>query len=192
VAKASNWLISFEERFGKSAVLPQRLKIRPRNFSGRTNQLLRIGKFLCDRLGDGERMHAVEEISSHQAVAAPAKHVQPGAARDQYANAIGIRVEQTLQKSFPSAVFVQLIQHRDDGLFLQAIQAQSPGDPGWTREDNSPVVLIVPVQVLLGGGLTRRRFAHLSRAGDKRHLPMTPDVIGENTIIEADSWLFHI
>ena len=68
--------------------------------------------------GNGKGVHPVEEVSSHQTVAAFAVEVKAGAARndDSHPRMRGIGIVESFEKNFPVRKFVDFIKNDDRGL----------------------------------------------------------------------------
>src|ERR1700690_3143981 len=62
---------------------------------------------------DAERMHAIQEVSPHETITAPAEYIKSGAARDHDSGLLPINVKKALQKPLPFLIFVQFVKHHD-------------------------------------------------------------------------------
>ena len=121
-----------------------------------------------------ERVQAVVVVAALQRVAAAPVDVEPGAARDEEAQALAVLVELALEPALPAAPLVQLVEHD---------QRVAAGPAGGA--DLPAVLAVVPAEV--GAGLPasqdlarERRLADLPRAGEEDHL--RPEVLPDGPL----------
>ena len=179
--------VAAEKRFGESSVLPQRVPVCGSNLGGRSNFV--SGQLRPQAFADAPRMHAVEQVASHQAVTATTENVEPGASSYDQTNPLAIAVEEALQQALPFAVLVQVVQHGNGDLCCKAVQLESFGQRGRTPQQPPAIISVVPVEITVADRPAGRSLADLARSGDQRHLAMPAQMIGQHLGIKTVSFL---
>ena len=140
-------------------------------------------KFGADEFRDAERMHVVEEVASHQAVAAALVDVEPCTAGDDKPHAVFVEVEESLEKRLPADELVNLVK-RDDGL---AVGGDSKpcgvGEPCRIASDKTPRCEVVPREVTVGKRFSQCRLSALARACEKCHLSIVTKVFVKHSFV---------
>jgi hypothetical protein len=131
-------------------------------------------------------VHAVHEVATHQTVAAATKDIQARGARDQDVRSPLPSIEEALEECFPPAVLVEFIESNHRVRRGKLIQFGSTNHTTRSRQDGRSVVLVIPVQIHATFA-NESGFAHLSRTGQKGHLPVFPQVFVKNRIVDARS-----
>ena len=96
-----------------------------------------------------------------------------------------LRLEEALQEGLPASVLVQLVEDDHGDNFPEFGEAQVGSDPGGTREQESAMVEVVPVQVRGGMLAAGGRLADLPRPRHERHLPPALAVLLEQGVVET-------
>lgn len=127
-------------------------------------------------LGHAEGVHAVQEVAPHQAIPSPTIDREAGAAGHDHPEllAVGIDIEEALEKTLPSAVLVDLVKDHLGAARPGLVGADGLGGGVGPLLDQAPVVGVVPVQVGVGAMAADRGLAHLAGAADEGHLAMLP------------------
>lgn len=167
-----------QKQLRESTVLPERLPIGRRQLGGRLN--FSLGQVRSQAFTHAPRMHAIEEITPHQAVAAPAENVQAGTAGYDQPDLVAAGVEEAFEQPLPFGVFVQLVQNRREGALPQVIQLQRLRQRRGTTQQTSSVVGIVPVQIGAAKGPAHGGLADLARTGNQGHLTMSFEVVSQD------------
>lgn len=123
-------------------------------------------------------MHAVKQVASHQAVAAPAEHVKSGASGYDQPHSVAISIEKALEQSFPFGVFVQLIEYCDGWLCSKTVQLQGFGQRRRTAQQAPPVIGVIPVEIRVADRPAGGSLSDLARSRDQSHLAMPLQVVG--------------
>jgi len=63
----------------------------------------------------------------------------------------------SLQEGLPAAVPVELVEAAPEGLLPQHVEPETAGDGGRPLEDQTPIPVVVPVQVRVAPGATARQ-----------------------------------
>lgn len=174
--------VATQERFGETAVLPQRFPIRGGDLRGRLDLSLR--QLRSQALPHAPGMHAIEEIAPHQAVPASAEHVQSRASRHDQACLVAVRIEEALEQLLPLGVLVQFVEDRHGRFGPQAIQAERHRQRRGTPEQRASIVRIVVIEVLVANRTARGRLADLARPAHQRHLAMPIEVVTQDRAIQ--------
>ena len=183
--------ISSYERLRESAMRPEGVPV----FGANGTRCMDFGrfKFRAYKFRDAERVHVVEEVPPHQAVAAALVDVEPRAAGDDKAHAVFVEIEEPLEKRLPADEFVDLVK-RDDG-FAVGCDAETggigktcgiAGDKPTGRE-------VVPGKVLVGKRFGERGLSALTGTREKRHLPVVVQMLFKNRFVDSLSLecVFH-
>lgn len=183
--------ISSYERLRESAMRPEGIPV----FGANGTRCMDFGrfKFGAYKFRDAERVHVVEEVPPHQAVAAALVDVEPRAAGDDKAHAVFVEIEEPLEKRFPADKFVDLVK-RDDG-FAVGCDAE-PGGVGKACRvagDKLPSCEVVPSEISVRECFCERGLSALARTGEKRHLPVVAQMLFKNRLVDSLSpeCVFH-
>src|SRR5215469_15816738 len=87
--------VAAKKWFWKSPMFPQCVPVSRADFLGSVNLSLREVRSQAFR--DAPGMHAVEKVTTHQAVPATAEYVDARASRDDEAHSVAVAVEEALQ-----------------------------------------------------------------------------------------------
>ena len=175
--------VAFQEGLGETAMNPQRLPVLPAHGCRRAHRgLRRRGR---NALGHRPRVHAIEKIATHQAVATAFEDIEPRTPRDDEPRAVAVAVEEAFQPAFPLRVLVQLVERDHRRGRPQAVEPGGLRHPGRAGQQDAPVVGIVPIEVVIGKGAADRRLPHLPRAAHQRHLAMLGQVLPEHRFVET-------
>ncbi len=183
--------VSLDKRLWESAMRPERVPV----FWLDGTRRMDFGrfKFGADKFRDAERVHVVEEVAPHQAVAAALVDVEPRAAGYDKAHTVFIEVEEPLEERLPPNELVYLVK-RDDGF---AVGGDSePGGVGEARRvarDKLPRCEVVPSEIPIRKRFCERGLSALARSGEKRHLTVVTQMLFKNRLIDSLSLecVFH-
>ena len=175
--------VSLDKRLRESSVRPEGIPV----FEADGTRRMDFGrfKFGADKFRDAKRVHVVEEVSSHQAVAAAFVDVEPCAAGDDEVHAVFVEIEETLKERLPTDKLVNLVK-RDDG-FAVGGDAESGGvrKPGGIACDQASRRKVVPCIVPVRKSLGECGLAALARAGEKRHLPIVAQMLIKHGFVDS-------
>ena len=133
-------------------------------------------------------MHAVKQVASHQAVAAPAENIQPRTPGHEQPHPVAVGVEEALEQRLPFRVLVQFVEDGHGRLRTQPVQVQRFGQRCGTAQEQSPVIGVVPVEIGVGERAAHGGLADLARSGDQGHLTMPLQVILQHGGVEAGTF----
>jgi hypothetical protein len=139
------------------------------------------GDGLCHR----ERVHVVDEVAPHKAVADATVRVEAARPGDDDADLIRVAVEEALQKLLPSGILMEFIEERHGRMLAQLVETEMVGHMTWTAEEDLAIVDIVPVEIGMGPVATRGGLPDLARPTDECHLAVGCQVLGEDGVVEA-------
>ena len=183
--------ITPNERLWESAMRPERVPV----FFGNRARRMRLGclEFRTDKFGDAKRMHVVEKVSPHKAVAASFVYVKPCAASDNEAHSVFVEVEEALDKRLPSDELVDFVERDDRFVIGGYAEAGCRGKSGGIACDEPPRCEIVPREVFVRNSLGERCLSALARAGEKHHLAIVSNMLFEHGFIDSSSLecVFH-
>ena len=183
--------VSLDKRLREASVRPKGIPV----FEADGTRRMDFGrfKFGADKFRDSKRVHVVEEVSSHQAVAAAFVDVEPCAAGDDKAHAVFVEIEETLKERLPTDKLVNLVK-RDDG-FAVGGDAEFGGirKPGGIACDKTASRKIVPCIIPVRKSLGECGLAALARAGEKCHLPVVAQMLIKHRLVDSLSLgcVFH-
>ena len=183
--------VSLDKRLWESTMRPESIPVFRLDGSRRMD----FGrfKFGTDKFGDTERVHVVEEVPSHQAVAAAFVNVEPSTPGDDKPHAVFVEVEEPLEKRFPTDELVNLVK-RDDGFAVGSdAETGGVGEPCRIARDKLPSCEIVPSEIPVRKRPCERSLSALARASEKRHLPVVLQMLFKDGFIDPLSleWVFH-
>ncbi len=118
--------------------------------------------------------------------------VQTRRARHQHPAAAFVGIEKSLEKSLPTAVFVDFIENDYRRVLVQFLQPRLLGHGIGTRQNEVPVRFIVPIEIDRPQLAAKRGFPDLAGSGDKSHLPMLCNMalnqvpVNSRTVVHAD------
>ena len=132
-------------------------------------------------------MQPVVEVAPHQAVAAPAENIQPGAAGHQRIALPLVAVMEALEPGLPPRILVQLVKHHQRQPLPRPVQPQflrySPG----ARQQQFSVLKAVPAEIAPFTAFPHRhrqgRLPHLPGAGDEHHLPIAREMLPHHRLV---------
>ena len=183
--------ISSYERLWESAMRPEGVPV----FGANGTRCMDFGrfKFGADKFRDAERVHVVEEVPPHQAVAAALVDVEPSAAGDDKAHAVFVEIEEPLEKRLPADEFVDLVKRDDCSAVGRDAETGGIGKTGGIAGDKSAGREVVPGKVLVGKRFGKRGLSALARASEKRHLPIVMQMLFKNRFVDSLSLecVFH-
>ena len=177
--------VALQERLRVAAVRPESVELDRIDRAGRTNDPIRIRKLAAHGLGDRERMHPIREVPPHQAVAAAAVDVQAAAPGDDDAQPVRVGVVQPLQERLPARELVQLVEEEQRARCGQPVRAEAGREAGRPRQNELPVVQVVPVAVRVRVAPARGGLADLARPADEGHLPVVREVVDQQRVVYA-------
>lgn len=183
--------VSLDKRLRESAMCPEGVPVF--RLDGVRCMDLGCFKFGADKFRDAKRVHVVEEVPSHQAVAAALVDVEPRAAGDDKTHTVFVEIEEPLEKRFPADEFVDLVK-RDD-----CFAVGGDADPGGVGKacrvagDKLPSCEVVPSEVPIRKRFCERGLSALARASEKRHLPVVAQMLFKNRLVDSLSLecVFH-
>ena len=150
-------------------------------------------EFRADKFRDAKRVHVVEEVPSHKAVAAALVDVEPRAAGDDEAHAVFVEIEEPLEKRLPSDELVDFVK-RDD-CFAVRCNAESGGvgKPRRIARDEAARGKVVPGEIPIRKRFCERRLSALTRPGEKRHLSVVAQMLFKHRFVDSLSLecVFH-
>ena len=183
--------VSLDKRLREASVRPEGIPV----FAADGTRRMDFGrfKFGADKFRDSKRVHVVEEVSSHQAVAAALVDVEPCAAGDDKAHAVFVEIEETLKERLPTDELVNFVK-RDDG-FAVGGDAE-PGvirKPGGIARDKTSRRKVVPGIVPVRKSFGECGLAALAGAGEKCHLPVVAQMLIKHRLVDSLSLecVFH-
>ena len=183
--------VALDKRLRESSVRPEGIPV----FEADGTRRMDFGrfKFGADKFRDSKRVHVVEEVSSHQAVAAAFVDVEPCAAGDDKMHTVFVEIEETLKKRLPTDELVNLVK-RDDGFAVRG-DAESGGirKPSGITCEKTSRCKVVPCIVPVRKGLGECGLAALARAGEKRHLAVVLKMFFKHGFVDSLSLVsvFH-
>ena len=122
-----------DERLGEAAMVPEGVPVGVGDGPGSVD--FADVEFGPDQFGDAKRMHVVEEVAPHEAVAAPLVDVEPRAAGDEDARPVLVKVEEALEERLPADELVDLVENENRLSLAGHVQAGGVGEPGRVRPD---------------------------------------------------------
>src|SRR5579871_1446993 len=125
-------------------MLPKSVPVRCRGLDGRTDFF--GGQLCAHALAHAPRMHAVEQVTAHQAIAAAAEDVETRAAGDEQMRLTAIGIEEAFEKGLPLRVFVQLVEHGNGWAPAQLIKAERHSQSTGAALQNTALIEIIPVE----------------------------------------------
>lgn len=183
--------ISPDKRLRESTMRPERIPVVGQDRARRMD--FGCLEFRADKFRDAKRVHVVEEVSSHKAVAAALVDVEPRAAGDDEAHAVFVEIKEPLEKRLPSDELVYLVK-RDDGLLFGGdSKPNGIGEPGGIAGDEAARGKVVPREIAICERLGESRLSALARAGKERHLPVVAQMLFKHRFVDSLSLecVFH-
>ena len=183
--------VSLDKRLREASVRPEGIPV----FEADGTRRMDFGRFKlgADKFRDTKRVHVVEEVPPHQAVAAALVDVEPCAAGDDKAHAVFVEIEETLKERLPTDKLVNLVK-RDDGFAVggdteSGVIRKPSGIACYNTARRKVVPGIVPVRKSLG----ECGLAALARAGEKCHLPVVAQMLIKYRLVDSLSLtsVFH-
>jgi len=134
--------VSLDKRLWESSVRPEGVPV----FRLDGTRLMDFGRFKFgpDKFRDAERVHVVEEIPPHQAVAAAFVDVEPRAAGDDKAHTVLVEVEEPLEERLPADELVDLVKRDDCSAVRRDAEAGRIGKACGIAGDKSAGREVVP------------------------------------------------
>jgi hypothetical protein len=123
-------------------------------------------------------MHPIKQVAPHQAIAAAAEDVNPGAAGYDQSHAVAVGIEETLEQSFPFGVFVQFVEYGDGGAGSKLVQLQGLSQCCRTAQQAPPVIDVVPIEISVADRPASSSLPDLAWSGDQGHLAVYSEVVG--------------
>ena len=183
--------IAADERLGKPAMRPKRAPVIPR-YGTRLMGFSHF-KFGSDEFGDTERVHVIEKVTPHEAIATALVDVEPCASSDDKAHAVFVEVEEPLEKRLPAYELMNLVKRDDGFLFGCDSKSGGVGEAGGITCDEATCGEIVPSEIPIRKHLGKRRLSALARSSEKYHLPVFAQMLFNYGFVYAFSpdGLFH-
>lgn len=183
--------ISPDKRLRESTMRPERIPVVGQDRARRMD--FGCLEFRADKFRDAKRVHVVEEVPSHKAVAAALVDVEPCAAGDDEAHAVFVEIEEPLEKRLPSDELVDFVK-RDD-CFAVRCNAESGGvgKPRRIARDELARCKVVPGEIPIRKRFCERRLSALARPGEKRHLSVVAQMLFKHRFVDSLSLecVFH-
>ena len=183
--------ISSYERLRESSVRPEGVPV----FGANGTRCMDFGrfKFGAYKFRDAERVHVVEEVPPHQAVAAAFVDVEPRAAGDDKAHAVLVEVEEPLEKRLPTDELVNLVKRDDCSAVGRDAETGGIGKTCGIAGDKPAGREVVPGKVLVGKRFGERGLSALAGTCEKRHLPVVAQMLFKNRFVDSLSLecVFH-
>ena len=183
--------ISSYERLRESAMRPEGVPV----FGANGTRCMDFGrfKFGADKFRDAERVHVVEEVTPHQAVAAALVDVEPRAAGDDKAHAVFVEIEEPLEKRLPAHELVNLVKRDDCSAVGRDAETGGIGKTCGIAGDKPAGREVVPGKVLVGKRFGERGLSALTGTREKRHLPVVVQMFFKNRFVDSLSLkcVFH-
>ena len=183
--------VPLDKRLWESAMCPEGLPVF--RLDGTRRMDFGRFKFGADKFRDAKRVHVVEEVPSHQAVAAALVDVEPCTASDDKVHAVFIEIEEPLEERLPPDELVYLVKRED--CFAVGSDAE-PGRAGkacHVAGDKLPRCEVVPSEIPIREHFCERGLSALARASEKRHLAVVTQMLFKNRLIDSLSLecVFH-
>lgn len=183
--------ISPDKRLRESTMRPERIPVVGQDRARRMD--FGCLEFRADKFRDAKRVHVVEEVPSHKAVAAALVDVEPRAAGDDEAHAVFVEIKEPLEKRLPSDELVDFVK-RDD-CFAVRCNAESGGvgKPRRIARDELARCKVVPGEIPIRKRFCERRLSALARPGEKRHLSVVAQMLFKHRFVDSLSLecVFH-
>ncbi len=175
--------VSPDKRFGEAAMRPERIPVCGLDGTWRMNFC--SFKFRADKFRNAKRVHVVEEVPPHQAVAAALVDVKPRAAGDDKAHAVFVEIEEPLEKRLPADELVDFIE-RDDGSAIRCdAKSGGIGKPCRITRDELASGEVVPREVPVRECLGKRSLSALTGTSEKRHLAVVTQMLVKDGFVDT-------
>lgn len=175
--------VSLDKRLREASVRPEGIPV----FEADGTRRMDFGrfKFGADKFRDAKRMHVVEEVPPHQAVAAALVDVESCAAGDDEVHTVFVEIEETLKERLPTDELVNLVK-RDDGFAVGGdAEAGVIRKPSGIACEKTSRRKVVPCIVLVRKVLGECGLAALARAGEKRHLSVVAQMLIKHGFVDS-------
>jgi hypothetical protein len=176
--------IALREGLREATMLPQRFPFLFGDPARGPHDPDLVRKTWIDELTDRERMHPIEQIAPHEAVAPPAVDVETGTPGHEELRSCPVGVEEPLEKRLPLSVLVDLIDEGHPGRRRQPLESEPARRRGGPGENHAPVVGVVPIERFVGSTAARGRLPHLTRASDECHLAILSQMPTEHRVVD--------